>query len=218
MNRSEYRIFAEYSGESVFVRADVVHNEAAENLVRQAVRRIGRLDTSFNNAGMPRNKDHILDLTDAGRIALYRPTSRRSSDESAVYTSWRCHSSRRSSNRPAGSEPAHSKRRAIIAWRNAKGFLVAAAEMAEIGEPARERDLRDAVACVQRVGQVSPAFFQTSHPNPFADRALIGVKQVLKIAWGNAYKAGNLFGIERVVVQEAVDERLGAEDQGGPRG
>ena len=43
------------------------------------------------------------------------------------------------------------------------------------------------------------------------------VEQILKIARGNADKAGNSFGIERVVVQEAVDQRLRAEDQGGPR-
>src|SRR5271170_1890291 len=109
------------------------------------------------------------------------------------------------------------ERRAIFARRNAKSLFVAAAEMAEIGEPARERDLRDAVACVQRVCQVPPAPFQPPLPDLIADRALLCVEQILKIARGNTDKAGNLFGIECVVVQEAVDQRLRAEDQSGPR-
>ena len=64
--------------------------------------------------------------------------------------------------------------------------------MAEISEPARECDLRDAIACVQRVGQVSPALFQPPLPDPLADRALLRVEQILKVAGRNADKARNL--------------------------
>ena len=55
--------------------------------------------------------------------------------------------------------------------RHAERFFVAAAEVAEVQEPASERDLRDAVAGAQRIGEIAPALFQPPHPDPIDDSA-----------------------------------------------
>src|ERR1700739_629841 len=72
--------------------------------------------------------------------------------------------------------------RPIVARRGAECFLVATAEMAKIGKAAGERDLRDTVVRAQRIGEIAPALFQPTPPDPIADRRALGVKQILQIA------------------------------------
>ena len=60
------------------------------------------------------------------------------------------------------------------------------AEVAEIGKAAGERDLCDAVAGAQRIGQIAPALVEPPLPDPITDGRALGVKQVLQIARRNA--------------------------------
>src|SRR5262249_42815690 len=62
-----------------------------------------------------------------------------------------------------------SQHRAILPRRGAEGVLVAAAEMAEIGKAAGERDLRDTVSGAQRIGEITAAFLQPPFPDEVAD-------------------------------------------------
>lgn len=48
------------AGEAFFVRADVSREEDCADLVRQAVRRYGRLDALYNNAGIMPEADHSV--------------------------------------------------------------------------------------------------------------------------------------------------------------
>ena len=47
-------------GDAVFVRADVSREEDCANLVRETVRRYGRLDALYNNAGIMPEADHSV--------------------------------------------------------------------------------------------------------------------------------------------------------------
>ena len=69
-----------------------------------------------------------------------------------------------------------AQQRPILSGRGAEGVLVAAAEMAEIGEAAGERDLRDRVGRAQGIGQIAAAFLQPPFPDEVAHRRAVGVK------------------------------------------
>lgn len=51
--------------EGIFVQADVTREQDAETLVQTAVRRFGRLDLAFNNAGLQERRAALADQTDA---------------------------------------------------------------------------------------------------------------------------------------------------------
>ena len=113
----------------------------------------------------------------------------------------------RSSSCSGSLYPTIPQHRAIFPRRRAECFFVAAAEMSEIGKAAGQRNLRNAVAGAQRVGEIAAAFLQPPLPDPVADGRAFGVKEVLQIARGNADKLGDLLGVERVIVQIAFDDQ-----------
>src|SRR4029077_9780166 len=81
-------------------------------------------------------------------------------------------------------------------------------EMAEVGEAAGQRNLRDAVAGAQRVGQIAAAFVQPTFPYPIAHGCAFRVEKILQITGRNADSLGDPLGVERVVVQVAFNDRL----------
>ena len=85
--------------------------------------------------------------------------------------------------------------------------------MTEIGKAAGQRDLRDRIGCAQRVAQIAAAFLQPPLPYEVAHRRAAFVKQVLQIARRNADELSDFLGVERVVVQMAFDDRLGAKNE-----
>ncbi len=46
-------------GEALFVRADVSKSAAVDSLIEQIVKRFGRLDIAFNNAGLAAHSSHF---------------------------------------------------------------------------------------------------------------------------------------------------------------
>ncbi|MCK9542849.1 MAG: glucose 1-dehydrogenase [Novosphingobium sp.] len=68
INESEAREtvskIADAGGEAIFVRADMTRATDIEAMVRETVRRFGRLDAAFNNAGTPGGFTNVVDCTE----------------------------------------------------------------------------------------------------------------------------------------------------------